>query len=238
MNNASTDDIGTLASLARELGDPTRLAVLEHLANEGPSGVTELATRMDLAGPRLSNHLARLRGAGLVEVEREGRHVIYRLASPRLKELLASLRAAVDAPPLAERPTGVPSALSPLSTARSCYDHVAGRVGVGILDSLQRLEAVRPPTGVREDVELGPRARDVFAGLGIDVAGIGNKRRRFAFACQDWTERRPHLGGVLGAAVLRTLLDQEWVARETGTRALRITARGKRELSREFGLDL
>ena len=226
-----------VVELARELSDPTRLAVLEHLATEGPSGVSEMAERLELAGPRLSNHLARLRRAQLVTVQREGRHAVYTLASPRIKELLAGLRAAADGMEDDER-VGVPAVLSPLTQARSCYDHLAGRLGVALLDALQERHVLEPAEGVRASIELGPDAADVLKSVGVALEEIDARRRRFAFACLDWTERRAHLGGALGAAVLDALLEQGWVSRETGTRALRVTSKGRRELDRHLGITL
>lgn len=230
-------DSGAAAELARQLSDPTRLAVLEYLATEGSSGVSEMAERLDLAGPRLSNHLARLRRAQLVTVEREGRHAIYSLVSPRIKELLAGLRAAVDGSEQVEL-AGVPSVLSPLTLARSCYDHVAGRLGVALLDTFQDRGVLLPAKGVRATIELGPAANEVLSRIGVEPTQVSGKRRRYAFACMDWTERRAHLGGALGGAVLAALLDQGWVARESGTRALRVTAKGRGALKREFNIKL
>lgn len=228
----------TVAALARELGDPTRLAVLEHLVTEGPSGVSELAATLELSGPRLSNHLARLRGAGLVTVEREGRHAVYAVASPRIKELLASLHAAATLADHGPESTNLPKPLSGLRQARSCYDHVAGSLGVALLDALQERDALGPAEGIRAGIELGPAAKPVFGELGIDPEHLPGLRRRFAFACLDWTERRAHLGGALGAAVLTSFLDRGWLARETGTRALRVTNRGRKEIADRFGISV
>jgi DNA-binding transcriptional ArsR family regulator len=230
-------DATTVAALARELGDPTRLAVLEHLVTEGPSGVSEMADTLELSGPRLSNHLARLRSADLVTVQRDGRHAVYQVASPSIKELLASLHAAASlADQGTESGSGVPRPLSGLRQARSCYDHVAGVLGVAILDALQDQGALGPAEGIRAGIELAPHGKAVFGELGIDPDHLPGVRRRFAFACLDWTERRAHLGGALGAALLTALLKRGWLARESNTRALRVTTKGRKAIPERFGI--
>lgn len=228
-----------VAALARELSDPTRLAVLEHLVTEGPSGVSEMASQLGLTSPRLSNHLARLRSADLVTVEREGRHAVYQIASSRLKELLASLHSAAEQPTQATETTGgLPPPLSGLRQVRSCYDHLAGSLGVAVLEALQEQAALGPAEGVRASIDLGPAAKKVLNKLDVDPDNLPGKRRRFAFACLDWTERRAHLGGALGAAILSAFLDRGWLAREPGTRALRVTQKGKKAIARELGIEL
>jgi DNA-binding transcriptional ArsR family regulator len=228
------DTLGTVVAFAREISDPTRCAILDLLVGEGPQTMSEIADAMGLPGPRVGNHLARLRDAGLVRVRKQGRHAIYQCAGPHIGEALASLRAlATPAGSAAGQRT--PQALSPLAQARSCYGHLAGHLGVALLDVLVSRDALHAPRGIREDVVLGPAAPAVFARLGVEPNGLRPGRRRFAFACLDWTERRPHLGGVLGGAVLDALIGQGLLHRESGTRALRVTGRGQDELSTFLG---
>lgn len=155
---------------SREIADPTRLATLSLLIGEGPQTMSEMAEMLEMAGPRLSNHLARLRSAGLVQVKHSGRQPIYRIAGPHIGEALASLQAVV-----AENDAGgqqrMPAALSPLSQARSCYGHLAGRLGVGLLDHFVRQEALLPAAGIRADVSLGPRPEGVMSEFGVQLGG-------------------------------------------------------------------
>ena len=188
--------------LLRELGDPTRLRVVDHLSNVGAATVSELAAALGVSLTALSNHLKRLRDAGLLTATASGRHVIYELADDGLQSLL----------PLLDRLTGrlAPEPLEPPSTPRAaastCYDHLAGRLGVELFARLLALGAIRErPDGT---VELGDDPAP-FTALGVKVPEPG--RRRFAFECLDAIHHRPHLGGALGAATLAALEQRGWV---------------------------
>jgi DNA-binding transcriptional ArsR family regulator len=223
-------DLDALAGLLRELADPVRLAVLHRLAT-GPAAASELAAELGLAAPRLANHLTRLRAAGLVTVTRSGRHAIYSLPDRRVAAVLAALHELMPA-----RQDGAGSAPGraadpSLADARTCYDHLAGRLGVALFDHLVAAGAVLdPPAADNSDVTLGPRAAAVFAGLGVDLAVPLPPRRKVATTCLDWTEQRPHLGGALGAAVLDQALRSGWV-QPSGGRVLAVTAAGRQHLS-------
>jgi DNA-binding transcriptional ArsR family regulator len=214
--------------VARALGKPTRIRILVRLLH-GPAAVTDLVTLTGSTQPNVSNHLAVLRDNGLVKGDRTGRQVRYRLASPSVAQLVEAIVVVSGA--AGPRP---PSN-SPLAEARTCYDHLAGRLGVALLDALVKEGAIAQP-GRGGVIDLGPRA-EVFDRLGVDVARAARARRRFAFGCPDWTERRAHLGGALGAAVTTRLLEAEWLQRQRGTRAVLITSKGRRGLRRTLGLE-
>jgi hypothetical protein len=155
-----------------------------------------------------------------------------RLHSPRWKAGL------VRRPRIEHRPGPKdrrPALASPLAEARSCDDHLAGRLGVSVLDALIDRKALTPP-GPDGVVHLGEDAADVFADLGIDVSAAATSRRRLTFACVHWTERRAHLGGALGAALLSRLLDQGWLRRQRDSRALLTTTAGRKGLQSTFGI--
>jgi DNA-binding transcriptional ArsR family regulator len=210
--------------VAKALADPLRLAILARLL-DGAAPVAELMSATGASQSNVSNHLALLRRRRLVRGARQGRQVVYRLAEPSVGQLIEALLSLGDAQ------TDAPRGAAPLALARTCYDHLAGRLGVAILDSLARLGAVSNP-GITGVIEMGPRGRDLFGRLGVDVAGAAERRRRFAFACQDWTERRAHLGGSLGAALCRRFIEAGWVQPQQGTRAVLLTASGRRTLRR------
>ncbi len=220
------------AALLQALGDPVRLAVLDLLAS-APRTASQLAAEIGVAAPRLSHHLARLRSAGLVSVTHSGRHATYRLAEPGLLPPLRDLRQLAlraSARPGSQPPARRPTLCSPLARARTCYDHLAGRLGVAIFDQLIGTGGLLPPPAADHSaVALGPAAGPGFAALGVDLAAPLPRRRQPALSCLDWTERRPHLGGALGAAVLDSLLARGWVQRGDG-RALRVTAAGRSHL--------
>jgi DNA-binding transcriptional ArsR family regulator len=205
-------------ALLKELSDPLRLRVVDRLGHAGPATVSRLAAELDVPMPQLSNHLRRLREAGLVAVQRSGRQAVYELADPGLELLL----------PLLDRITGrvaEPATDAEDVPSRTCYDHLAGRVGVDIYRALRAHDAVRDrPDGL---VDLGPAAEATFAALGVDVAAVERGRQRLAFECLDATEGAPHLAGALGDALAEALVGQDWIRRETGSRAIALTGRGR-----------
>jgi DNA-binding transcriptional ArsR family regulator len=223
-------DLDALAGLLRELADPVRLAVLHRLAT-GPATASELTDELGLAAPRLANHLTRLRAAGLVTVTRSGRHAIYALPDRRVAGALAALRVLTPAQQDGAGHAPGRSVDPSLADARTCYDHLAGRLGVALFDHLVAAGAVLdPPAADNCGVTLGPRAAAVFADLGVDLTVPLPPRRKVATTCLDWTERRPHLGGALGAAVLDRALRSGWV-QPAGGRVLTVTAAGRQHLS-------
>jgi DNA-binding transcriptional ArsR family regulator len=215
-----------LAGLVRELSDPVRIAAADLLA-EGPRTASQLADELAIATPRLANHLTRLRAAGIVAVTRSGRHAIYRLADPGITDALSALRALV---PEGKAISPVLPVDSPMAEARTCYDHLAGRLGVAVFDYLVAAGALlTPPDTDNAQVALGPGAAAGFAALGVDVDAPLPRRRKPATTCLDWTERRPHLGGALGAAILDSALAAGWV-RNAGGRILAIAPAGSTHL--------
>jgi DNA-binding transcriptional ArsR family regulator len=228
--NAETS-VRTLTSdpriaLLRELADPVRLRVIDRLGHTGPATVSEMAAGMGLPLPQLSNHLRRLREARLVRVRRSGRHAIYELADPGLEALL----------PLLDRITGrvapPPEDVDPIP-ARTCYDHLAGRLGVALFATLSERGALDGrPDGT---VELGPAAARDFGALGVDPEAARRERRRFAFECLDAVEHAPHLAGALGDAVADSLFSRGWIRRGEG-RAVEVTPSGAAGLQDALGL--
>jgi DNA-binding transcriptional ArsR family regulator len=218
--------------LARALADPLRLALLDRLM-QGPASVAELISLAQASQPNVSNHLRILRERKLVRSRRAGRQVTYELASPDVAELLEVLLSSGRPP----KP-GLPQT-DPLLLARSCYDHIAGRVGVEIFEALVAEDALSLSGSSQKFVRLGERGEVVLARLGVDLEAALQSRRKFAYPCLDWTERRHHLGGSLGAALLAALRQRRWVRRSRGWgRALEVTKAGRVGLRREFGLVL
>jgi DNA-binding transcriptional ArsR family regulator len=216
-------------ALLKELADPLRLRVIDRLGHGGPATVSELAAAHGVPLPQLSNHLRRLRDAGLVRVQRRGRHAFYELTDPGLQALVVSLdRVTGRITPPVERPE------TAFTHARRCYDHLAGQLGVSLYATLRERGAVHDlPDGT---VELGPRAQETFAALDIDAATLGGDRRRLAFECFDATEHAPHLAGAVGDAVAAALEARGWIESEQGDRIVRVTSRGTRGLRQTLGL--
>ena len=217
-------------AIAQALADPTRLKILERLT-DGPAAVSELTVLTGEPQPKVSNHLAVLRERGLVDATRIGRQRVYAVSDPSVAQLIESLGilAGRDAVRLKLSP--------PLVRARTCYDHLAGRLGVAIFDALVVRRAIRyPDPRYRGPIDLGPAGPATFEDLGIDLNEIRLERRRFATACGDWSERRAHLGGALGAALWARTLERGWVVCRPGTRIVLVTKRGRRALHQRLGI--
>ena len=209
------------AAVAQALADPLRLAMLHRLM-EGGAAVGELVAVTGTSQPNVSNHLRILREHGLVEAERTGRQMTYALANPSVAQLVEALTAVAGGPKARDRRTD-----PVLMQSRTCYDHFAGTLGVWLYDRLVDLEAIEAVGEIRGDVALGRQAEQWLPVLGADAEVAARSKRRFAFGCLDWTERRPHLGGALAAQVCTHALERGWVVRIPGTRAVRVTSAGR-----------
>jgi DNA-binding transcriptional ArsR family regulator len=218
-----------LAEIAALLGDPTRAGIVTSLGDGHARPAGELARGAGVTPATASGHLTKLVSGGVLRVEPRGRQRYFRLAGPGVADALETL-AELLAP--RAKTTGVPE---PLARARMCYDHVAGRLGVAITEALleQRLLRWRDQAFV-----LPPSGRRWFERMGVDVGALERGRRPLLRGCLDWTERREHLGGALGAALADDLLERDWIRRERGTRALLVTREGRNGLARTLGVRL
>lgn len=191
---------------------------------------TELAAVADVGTSTASAHLDRMLRARLLTVQAQGRHRYYCLAGPEVGRVLEALSAMAGS----VSPGFIPSAPSRLREARTCYDHVAGILGVQLHDRLLAMDWISAAPG--GDYAITVKGRGAFAGMGIATDGLADSRRRVAFGCLDWSERRFHIGGSLGAAILGLVLTRKWVSRELDGRALTPTSLGRREFARQFGV--
>ncbi|MFD7875696.1 ArsR/SmtB family transcription factor [Streptomyces sp. NPDC059766] len=221
-----------LARFAALIADETRAACLLALLDGRAWTAGELARHAGVAASTLSEHLNRLVAGGLLTEERQGRHRYVRLADARVAHLVEDLAASL-APPAARRPRSLreSSAGSAMARGRTCYDHLAGRLGIVVTDALTARGLLRQDTGFAL-TDAGVRWF-AAAGIGLDLHG----RRPLARACLDWTERRPHLAGVAGAALCRHALDTGWCVRIGTERAVKVTAAGERALSGLLGIE-
>jgi DNA-binding transcriptional ArsR family regulator len=220
-----------IAEVAALIGDPGRAAMLLALLDGRDLAASELASVAGMTPQAATAHFKKLVAAGLLVGRSAGRHRFFRIASPEVGHALESL--GTIARPTRITALGQSTTLERLRAARSCYDHLAGRLGVAVTERLVERKAIAPDGA---DFTLASRGREVFSELGIDLDEVQNERRRFARACLDWTERRPHLAGSLGASVLDLFVRKRWVMRNTNDRALRVTPDGARELRRRFGV--
>jgi DNA-binding transcriptional ArsR family regulator len=229
----NTNQIARIASL---LGEPARAAMLLQLMDGRWLTATELAGAASVSPQTASRHLAQLVAGGLLHVEQRGRHRYHRLASGEVAKVLESLMQIAGEVPL-QRPV-VPGPREPaMRMARMCYDHIAGRLGLAIAEGLQADQAIE------FDGEAGlvtERAGPVLARWGLSLAPEQPPTRRarpYCRPCLDWSERKPHLAGRLGAMICAHCLDQGWLGRKAGNRALTISARGAARLRDLLGLE-
>ncbi|AYM74774.1 transcriptional regulator [Janthinobacterium agaricidamnosum] len=222
-------DMG-LAQLAGAIAEPARARMLCSLLDGHARTATELSTLAEVGASTASAHLARLRDDGLLSMLAQGKHRYYRLASTEVARALEALLvvAGVPATPF------TPSTPDRLRHARTCYDHMAGTVAVAMHDQLHAQGWLLDDGGEGEYC-LSEAGAAGMAALGIDVPQLQRQRRRFACACLDWSERRAHLGGALGAALLQLALRRRWAERELDSRALRLTPDGERRLLAALG---
>jgi len=195
---------------------------------------TELAVVAGVTPSTASVHLHRLKAARLIKVLVQGKHRYYSLESSDVANVLEGLSVLAGG----VRNKFVPNTPNRLCAARTCYDHIAGRVGVQLHDRFYSLKWLSVPSKDDTAYELTPAGIKAFETLGIDVEATRTLRRRFACACLDWSERRPHIGGALGAALLKTALKKRWVTQDLDSRALAVTTFGKREMLNRFGLQI
>jgi DNA-binding transcriptional ArsR family regulator len=221
-----------LASVGELIGEPARAAILIALLEGRALTAGELALIAGVSPQSASAHLSKLVDGGLLSVQPGGRHRYYKLAGAEIARALEAL-GAISTRPRHPVPLHSPDA-DAMRAARSCYDHLAGRVAVELTASLESEKVIRS-LGERE-YDLGPRGRKWFADFGVDTDAARRSRRGFALKCLDWTERRPHIAGALGAALCSRLLALGWLAQRRNSRVLRITHRGARELNSRFGL--
>jgi DNA-binding transcriptional ArsR family regulator len=222
-----------IAAAARLLAEPARAALVLGVMDGGALPAGALAARAGIAASTASEHLARLVDGKLLEVEPEGRLRRYRLAGPAVADAVEALAAIAPRPAagsLREATRG-----ERLRFARTCYDHLAGQVGVALAASLERDRVV-----IRRDgtYELGPRAGARLAALGVDLAELRRLRRPAMRGCLDWSERELHVAGGVGAALAVRLFELGWIRRREGDRSVEVTGEGRAALDRVFGVDL
>ena len=219
----------SIVGIAALIGDHARAEVLTALMADRALTATELAAMAGVTKQTISAHLAKLLDAGLVAVEAQGRHRYFRLADRDVAQLIESLMG------VAFRTGAVRVRASPrepaLRKARICYDHLAGEVGVQLYEELLQRHALVPGD---EGLVLTATGERLLRKLRIDAATLARQKRAFCRACLDWSERRHHLAGALGAALLARFVELGWAKRARDSRVVTITAAGERELGRLF----
>ena len=212
-------DIARIASL---VGDPARANMLTALMDGGALTASELALEAGVTMPTASSHLAKLVDGGLLALQRQGRHRYYALSSHHVASMLETISG------VAERVGPKRARPGPRDTvmreARVCYDHLAGGRGVALLDSLLSRHILVSEHGT---IGIGPRGPAFFDEFGIDLAPLSRQRRPLCRSCLDWSVRRSHLAGALGAATLDRIVERKWARRDPQSRAILFSPEGK-----------
>ena len=223
----------TFITTASLLCEPSRARIVWNLLDGRAYTATELASVSDLSPTSVSNHLSKLLKGEIVKVDVQGKHRYYSFASEEVAYVVESLanfgrEKRVCGP---EKPL----AISDIKYCRSCYDHLAGKVGVRIADSLLSRGMIRLQNKNFEITEKGDK---FFRDFGLEVNKLQNQRRHFAKACLDWSERKYHLAGALGAALFDEMLRKDWLRRTKNSRVIVITSRGQIEAENTFGIEI
>jgi DNA-binding transcriptional ArsR family regulator len=222
-----------IAEIAALVGEPARATILSALLDGRALTATELAFAARVTPQTASTHLAKLSQAGLLSTIRDGRHRYFRIASPKVVDMLDGIVAVA----VENRPRYRPLSRQAreLSAARICYDHLAGRLSVDLADFFTAHDYIVPGEEGAEITEAGTR---FLAEFGIDLSALSSTRRRFCRLCLDWTERRPHIAGAVGAALTTRCFDLGWTERMKHGRAVTVTASGKRGFLETFGISV
>ena len=221
-------------TITAAIADPLRLSIMIYLMR-GEATYAEIQQHLDASQSNLSNHLAVLYKANLIRKINKGRRNSYEIASAdaaQLIELLLNLQKT--------SPVHTPKVKN-IALARTCYDHVAGKLGVSIFKALAECRAIvynNPgQTFFSEQVSLGINADKTFSALGVDIPTVDTNRRKYLYACLDWTEKKPHLAGAVGAALCHSMMEQKWVIRNDEKRVLLITNSGRKALKEIIDVD-
>jgi DNA-binding transcriptional ArsR family regulator len=241
-----------IAAVAGLIGDRTRARVMLALGDGRALAASVLAQEAGVSASTISEHLGKLLDAGLLSVESHGRHRYYRLAGPRVARLLESLAELSPASPVTSLREGTRA--NALRTGRYCYDHLAGRLGVGIMRSLLdggvlaggdgRFDPARAvkdrlsAAGHDLDYRLTPEGERWVRAFGIDLDALLARRRPLIRYCTDWTEQQHHLAGGLGAAIAETMVERRWIERARNGRAVSLTDAGRRGLQERLQIEI
>jgi DNA-binding transcriptional ArsR family regulator len=222
-----------ISSIAAAIGEPARARMLYSLLDGRARTSTELTVIADVTPSTASVHLQKLKTHRLVKVFAQGKHRYYSLEGAHVATVLEALSVLAGG----SRNAFTPNTPNRLRAARTCYDHIAGTLGVSLHDRFKTLGWLSTAaTGSDDAYDVTRAGTKALEALGIDLEATRTLRRRFASACLDWSERRPHVGGALGAALLNVALKRKWLIQDLDSRALTVTSLGRREMLARFGI--
>lgn len=219
--------------IATLIGDPTRASIMWTLLAGKAFTATELAITVSTSPQNISMHLTKLVQANLLVVESQGRHKYYRFAR---KEIAYAIEAMVSlVPPSINTKNTKTEKDSAIKHCRTCYDHLAGKVGVALTDSLLQQQLLIDTSG---HFEISPEGEKWLTAFGIPLTDLKKQKRSFLRPCLDWSERKPHIAGSLATALLNKMLLEDWLRKTKDSRALIVTTKGKKELKSRLGITI
>ena len=228
--------VNALSEVAALMGDPARAAMLQLLMDGRAHTASDLAHTAGVTAQTASGHLSRMVEANLLVARAQGRNRFYRLASGDVAHAMESLMALAGQRAEPASQSAAWRRDPDLRFCRTCYDHLAGQIGIAVTDSLTQHGHLEPKG--QRDWNLTPSGELFCERLGVDIAGARKTGRHFARQCLDWSERRPHISGALGAAIADTFFKRGWAERLRRGRTVRLTDSGRRALTRDFGTSL
>jgi DNA-binding transcriptional ArsR family regulator len=233
--NVEGDTDLVISRIAAAIGEPARVRILYCLLDGHARTSTELAVVADVSPSTASAHLNRLKRERLIKLLVQGKHRYYSLEGANVANALEGLSIIAGG----SHKEFLPNTPGRLREARTCYDHMAGRLAVLLHNRFKTMRWLSANSSLRDNgYDLTPSGAKALEALGIDTAAIRTLRRRFAYACLDWSERQPHIGGALGAALLKTALKRKWVVEDLDSRILSVTSRGRDEVLARFGVQI
>ena len=215
------------------IGDPTRASILWVLLDGRAFTATELAVSVNTSPQNISMHLGKLLEADLLCVEKQGRHKYYRFSNKEVAYAVEAMANLVPKPEvsLKNKPENYP----PIKFCRTCYDHLAGKIGVALTDSLLEQKIIIEKNNA---YEISPEGEKWFSRFGINIEEAQKQKRIFLKPCLDWSERRNHIAGSIGALLLNKMIAEDWLRRTKDSRAMIITGKGEKELLKNFKIAL
>jgi DNA-binding transcriptional ArsR family regulator len=232
MNNNPKEIEKHFGHIASLIGEKSRAIMLWNLLDGRAYTATELAMSADVSFQSASNHLSQLVNARLLITEKQGRHKYYRFANDRVAQAIENIAGLMPVSPFSK--TTDHTKLPGIKYARTCYDHLAGKIGVQLTDSLLQHKWLIAYT---DRYEVSYAGNKWFESLDIDITATQKQKRKFAYPCLDWSERNHHLGGALGAALLQSMIRRDWIRNVKHSREIIITGKGKTEMSKTLKLD-
>lgn len=219
------------ADMATMIGERGRAMMLWNLLDGKAYTAGELAASANISPQSASNHLSKLIGAKLLAVEKQGRHKYYRFADEKVAQAIENMAALLPfeynlAQTKEQKPDGI-------KLARTCYDHLAGKIGVEITNAMLKKGIIKK---ANKEYSVSDFGKKWFNEIGVDIEEARQMKRKFAFPCLDWSERKHHLAGALGAAFLTSIIEKDWIRKKKDSREVIITGRGERELNKCLGL--